>query len=122
LKSKRLPTVTEYATIPIVEFEKVVKEQKTMTREERVEQLLERDRELMAQLREAGPDELPDLLTQRKRIKSQMNLYGPEATERLLRQDFAEFTDAVAAQEEARRARWAKHPELLEKLRKVAVG
>jgi hypothetical protein len=93
-----------------------------MTREDRVEELLARDRELMARLKVAGPAEMTDLLTQRKRIKSQMNLYGQEATERLLRQDFAEFTDAVAEQEEARRARWAKHPELLEKMRKVAVG
>jgi hypothetical protein len=92
------------------------------TREERVADLLGRDRELMARLKEAGPAELPDLLSQRKRIKSQMNLYGPAATERLLRQDFAEFTDAVAEQEEARRARWAKHPELLEKMRRLAVG
>jgi hypothetical protein len=51
-----------------------------------------------------------------------MNLYGQEATMRLLRQDFAEFTDAVAAQEEARRARLAKHPELRQKIRKLAVG
>jgi len=51
-----------------------------------------------------------------------MNLYGQEATMRLLRQDFAEFTDPVAEQEEARRARWAKHPELREKIRKLAVG
>jgi len=93
-----------------------------MKREDRVEELLARDRELMARLKEAAPDELPDLLTQRKRIKSQMNLYGPAATERLLRQDFAEFTDLVTAQEEARKARWAKHPELLEKMRKLAVG
>ena len=93
-----------------------------MTREERVEGLLKRDWELMARLRTATPAETSDLLRQRKRIKSQMNLYGPPAVERLLRQDFAEFTDPVAAQEEARRARWAKHPELLEKLRKVAVG
>ena len=93
-----------------------------MKREDRVEQLLARDRELMARFKDATPDQIPDLLTQRKRIKSQMNLYGPAATERLLRQDFAEFTDPVAEQEEARRARWAKHPELLEKLRKVAVG
>ena len=93
-----------------------------MTREDRVEELLGRDRELMERLKEAGPDELPALLRQRKQVKSQMNLYGPAATERLISQDFAEFTDAVAAQEEARRARWAKHPELLEKIRKVAVG
>jgi len=93
-----------------------------MRREDRVEELLARDRELMARLKEAGPDELPDLLRQRKQVKSQMNLYGPAAVERLLRQDFAEFTDLVAAQEEGRRARWAKHPELLEKMRKLAVG
>jgi hypothetical protein len=93
-----------------------------MTREERVEGLLERDRELMARLRTATKAEEADLLTQRKRIKSQMNLYGQEATERLLRQDFAEFTDPVVAQEKARRARWGKHPELLEKIRKLAVG
>jgi len=93
-----------------------------MKREDRVEQLLARDRELMARLKEAGPTEMPDLLTQRKRIKSEMNLYGPAAVDRLLRQDFAEITDLVAAQEEARRARWAKHPELREKIRKLAVG
>ena len=93
-----------------------------MTREERVEELLERDRELMARLKEAGPAEMADLLRQRKQVKSQMNLYGPAATERLLRQEFAEFTDEVAAQEEAKRARWAKHPELREKIRKLAVG
>jgi len=93
-----------------------------MKREDRVEELLVRDRELMARLKGAGPTEMRDLLTQRKRIKSQMNLYGQEATMRLLRQDFAEFTDPVAEQEEARRARWAKHPELLEKMRRLAVG
>jgi hypothetical protein len=97
-------------------------EKTVMTREDRVEELLKRDWELMARLRNATPDQLPALLRQRKQVKSQMNLYGLAAVERLLRQDFAEFTDAVAAQEEARRARWAKHPELLEKLRKVAVG
>ena len=93
-----------------------------MTREERVEGLLARDRELMARLKTATTAEQADLLTQRKRIKSQMNLYGQEATERLLRQYFAEFTDLVAEQEEARRARLAKHPELREKIRKLAVG
>jgi hypothetical protein len=93
-----------------------------MTREDRVEELLGRDRELMERLKEAGPDELPALLRQRKQVKSQMNLYGPAAVDRLLRQDFAEITDLVAAQEEARRARWAKHPELQEKIRKLAVG
>jgi len=90
------------------------------TREERVTDLLARDRELMERLRDATPDEQADLLTQRKRIKSQMNLYGPDAVMRLLRQDFEEFTAPVAAQEEARRARWAKHPALLEKARKWA--
>ena len=93
-----------------------------MKREDRVEELLARDRELMARLKDATPDQMPDLLRQRKQVKSQMNLYGPAATDRLLRQDFAEFTDPVAEQEEARRARWAKHPELLEKMRKLAVG
>jgi hypothetical protein len=93
-----------------------------MKREDRVEQLLARDRGLMARLKDATPDQMPDLLRQRKQVKSQMNLYGPAATERLLRQDFAEFTDLVAAQEEARKARWAKYPELREKIRKLAVG
>jgi hypothetical protein len=96
--------------------------EKAMTREDRVEELLGRDRELMERLKTAGPDELPALLRQRKQVKSQMNLYGPAAVVRLLRQDFAEFTDPVAEQEEARRARWAKHPELLEKMRKLAAG
>jgi hypothetical protein len=92
------------------------------TREERAADLLARDRELMARLKTATPDEVADLLTQRKRIKSEMNLYGPAAVERLLRQDFAEFTDLVAAQEEARKARWAKHPELLEKIRNLKIA
>jgi hypothetical protein len=91
-----------------------------MRREDRVEQLLARDRELMARLKDA-PEE-PDLLRQRKQVKSQMNLYGPGAVKRLLDQDFAEFTDLVTEQEEARRARWARHPELSEKIRKLAVG
>ena len=93
-----------------------------MKREDRVLQLLARDRGLMARLKTATPAEEPDPLTQRKRIKSQMNLYGPAAVKRLIRQDFAEFTDLVTAQDEARRARWAKHPELREKIRKLAVG
>jgi hypothetical protein len=93
-----------------------------MKRKDRVEELLARDRELMARLKEAGPTEMPDLLTQRKRIKSQMNLYGPAAMDRWMKQEFAEFTDPVAAQDEARKARWAKHPELAEKMRKLAVG
>jgi hypothetical protein len=98
-------------------------ERKAMTtREERVEELLGRDRELMERLEDATPGELPALLRQRKQVKSQMNLYGPAAVERLLHQDFAEFTGLVAAQDEARRARWAKHPELLEKMRKLAAG
>jgi hypothetical protein len=93
-----------------------------MTREDRVEELLKRDWELMARLKHATPDQLPALLRQRKQVKSQMNLYGPAAVDRLLRQDFAEFTDLVVAQEQARKERWAKHPELLEKIRKAAVG
>jgi hypothetical protein len=93
-----------------------------MTREDRVEELLARDRELMTRLEDATPDEVPALLRKRTQVKSQMNLYGPAAVKRLIDQDFAEFTDAVAAQEEARKARWAKHPELLEKIRKAAVA
>jgi hypothetical protein len=94
------------------------------TREERVVDLLAQDRALMERLETAPPEQEADLLRQRKQVKSQMNLYGPAAVERLLRQDFAEFTDLVAEQEEARRQRWAKNPELLEKIRnlKVAVG
>jgi hypothetical protein len=76
----------------------------------------------MARLKDATPDQMPDLLRQRKEVKSQMNLYGPAAVKRLIRQDFAEFTDLVTAQDEARRARWAKHPELLEKMRRLVVG
>jgi hypothetical protein len=93
-----------------------------MTREDHVEQLLARDRDLIARLETATPDERPALLRQRKRVKSEMNLYGPAAVKRLIGQDFAEFTDLVAEQEEARRARWAKNPELREKIRKLAVG
>jgi hypothetical protein len=93
-----------------------------MTREDRVEQLLARDRELMARLKEASADQTPDLLRQRKQIKSQMNLYGPAATKRLLRQDFAEYADLVTEREEELRARRARHPELSEKIRKLAVA
>jgi len=101
---------------------KLRKDRKAMKREDRVEQLLARDRALMARLKTATAAEQADFLRQRKQVKSQMNLYGPAAVDRLLRQDFAEITDLVAAQEEARRARWAKHPELQEKIRKLAVG
>jgi hypothetical protein len=93
-----------------------------MTREERVEGLLAHDRELRGRIETATPDQLPALQRQRKQVKSQMNLYGPAAVERLLRDEFSEFFDEVAAQEEARRARWGKHPELREKIRKLAVG
>ena len=93
-----------------------------MKRSERIEGLLARDRELMARLKSATPDQEADLLRQRKQIKSQMNLCGPAAVERLLRQDFAELTDLVIEQEEERRARRAKHPWLSEKIRKLAVG
>ncbi len=93
-----------------------------MKREDRVEGLLARDRELMARLKDATPEQTPALLRERKQVKSQMNLYGPAAVKRLLDQDFAEFTDLVAEREEERRARRAKHPELSEKIRKLAVG
>jgi hypothetical protein len=96
-----------------------------MTRDERVEGLLARDRELRERMETATPDELPAIQRQRKQVKSQMNLYGPAAVERLLREEFSEFFDEVEAQEEARQARqarWAKHPELLEKIKKLAVG
>lgn len=93
-----------------------------MRREDRVEELLARDRELRGRMETATPDELPDLLIQRKRVKSQMNLYGPAAVERLLREEFSEFFEEVEAQEEARKAWGAKHPELREKIRKLAVG
>jgi hypothetical protein len=93
-----------------------------MKREDRVEGLLARDRELMARLEDATAGELPALLRQRKQVKSQMNLYGPGAVKRLLDQDFAEFTDLVAEREEERKARRAKHPWLSEKIRKLAVG
>jgi hypothetical protein len=54
-----------------------------MKREDRVEGLLARDRELMARLKDATPDQEADLLVERKRVKSQMNLYGPAAVIRL---------------------------------------
>jgi hypothetical protein len=97
-------------------------ERRRMTRDERVEGLLARDRELMAKLKVAAPDEQRALLRQRKQVKSQMNLYGPAAVERLLRQDFAEITEMVVAEKKAHEARWARNPELREKIRKLAVG
>jgi hypothetical protein len=45
-----------------------------MKREDRIEGLLARDRELMAKLKEATDGQKADLLRQRKQIKSQMNL------------------------------------------------
>jgi hypothetical protein len=96
-----------------------------MTREERVEQLLGRDRELMTRLRTANPDELPALLRQRKEVKSQMNLYGPEAVARWMRQEFPEIEEAEREEEERRKRleqRWAKNPEVLREIRKAAVG
>jgi hypothetical protein len=92
------------------------------TRDERVEELLTRDRELRERIETATPAELPALERQRKQVKSQMNLYGPAAVKRLLREEFKEFFDEVAAQDAARRARWAKHPELRDKIRKLAAG
>jgi hypothetical protein len=96
-----------------------------MKREDRVEQLLSRDRELMTRLETATPDERPALLRQRKQVKSQMNLYGPAAVDRWMRQEFPEIDDADRHEEERnkrREARWAKNPELREKIRKAAVG
>jgi len=81
-----------------------------MKREDRVEQLLARDRELMERMETATPDELPALQCQRKRVKSQMNLYGPAAVKRLSREEFSEFFDEVEAQKDARRAWGGKAP------------
>ena len=95
------------------------------TREERVEGLLAHDRELMTRMETATPDELQALERQRKQVKSQMNLYGPAAVERWMRQEFPEIDDADRHEEERtkrREARWAKNPEVLAKIRKAAVG
>jgi hypothetical protein len=91
-----------------------------MKREDRIEGLLAKDRELMAGLK-SSPDD-PGLLRQRKQVRSHMNLYGYAAVKRLLEQEFAEYSDAVAEHEEERAARQARHPWLSEKIRKLAVG
>jgi hypothetical protein len=51
-----------------------------------------------------------------------MNLYGPAATARWMKQEFVEFADEVAKQDEVRKTRWAKNPALLEKISKLAAG
>jgi len=90
------------------------------TREERVADLLARDRELMARLASPTPEQEPAILRERTKIRSQMNLYGPAAVERLRRQDFEEFTDAVAEREQAREERFG---DLRKKIRqRFAVG
>jgi hypothetical protein len=48
----------------------------------------------MEQLKTATPDQEPDLLRQRKRVKSQMNLYGPAAVAKWMRQEFPEIDEA----------------------------
>jgi len=83
------------------------------TRDERVEDLLARDRELRERIETATPDQLPALERQRKQVKSQMNLYGPAAVERWMRQEFPEIDDADRHEGERtkrREARWAKNP------------
>jgi hypothetical protein len=93
------------------------------TREERVADLLALDRELMARLQSATPAERPAIEKERTKIKSQMNLYGPAAVARWIRQQYPEIDDADRHEEERmkkRAERWAKNPELLKKIRKLA--
>jgi len=90
-----------------------------MNREERVNKILKQDAELMKQMQNAKPEEIAVLRRQRNALKSKLNLFGPVAMRKWMRQEFADFFDEVVTQEERREQRWAKNPALLEKIRKL---
>ena len=88
-----------------------------MTREERINEILAQGAVLKKQMQNA-----PDAALQRQlnALKSKLNLFGPAAMERWMRQvEFAEAFDEVAAQEKQRAQRWAKNP-VMEKIKKLA--
>jgi hypothetical protein len=69
-----------------------------MNREERVNEILKQDAELMKQMQDAKPAEKAVLQRQRNALKSKLNLFGPAAVQRWMRQEFADFFDEVATQ------------------------
>ena len=86
-----------------------------MTREERINEILAQGVVLMKRMRGA-----PDAALQRQlnALKSKLNLFGPAAMEKWMREvEFAEAFDEVAAQENQRAQRWAP---LREKIKKLA--
>jgi hypothetical protein len=86
-----------------------------MTREERINEILAQGAVLKKQMQNA-----PDAALQRQlnALKSKLNLFGPAAMERWMRQvEFAEAFDEVAAQEKQRAQRWSP---LREKIKKLA--
>jgi len=89
-----------------------------MTREERINEILGRGTELMKQMRSASEQERVALQRQYNALKSKLNLFGPAAMEKWMRQvEFAEAFDEVAAQEKQRAQRWSP---LREKIKKLA--
>jgi hypothetical protein len=88
-----------------------------MAREERINEILAQGAVLKKQMQNA-----PEAALQRQlnALKSKLNLFGPAAMERWMRQvEFAEAFDEVAAQEKQRAQRWAKNP-VMEKIKKLA--
>ena len=86
-----------------------------MTREDRINEILAQGVVLMKRMRGA-----PDAALQRQlnALKSKLNLFGPAAMEKWMRQvEFAEAFDEVAAQEKQRAQRWSP---LREKIKKLA--
>jgi hypothetical protein len=86
-----------------------------MTREERINEILAQGAALKKRMKGA-----PEAALQRQlnALKSKLNLFGPAAMERWMRQvEFAEAFDEVAVQENQRARRWGP---LREKIKKLA--
>ena len=86
-----------------------------MTREERINEILAQGAALKKRMKGA-----PEAALQRQlnALKSKLNLFGPAAMEKWMRQvEFAEAFDEVAAQEKQRAQRWSP---LREKIKKLA--
>ena len=86
-----------------------------MTREDRINEILAQGVVLKKQMQNA-----PGAALQRQlnALKSKLNLFGPAAMEKWMRQvEFAEAFDEVAAQEKQRAQRWSP---LREKIKKLA--
>jgi len=86
-----------------------------MTREERINEILAQGVELKKQMQSATGAALQ---RQYNALKSKLNLFGPAAMERWMREvEFAEAFDEVTAQEKQREQRWGP---LRQKIKKFA--